>query len=190
MQFAALVRVEASNAAVVLVTAVLVLLAWAWRHRMGQHARTAQEASESVLRSPRESRQDVPQEDAQTPRRQQRKEVQVAPPCSARLSLEVSTVKELKALLRSRKLEVSGNKAELIARIQAFQAQTPRLPGTMEVSPVDPCPHSRTVLGANGYAAWKKCAACGKMTERTMKQAGARTEYFVDGLDGRPHMRA
>ena len=160
------------------------------RDRMGQHARTTQEASESVPHRLRESRQAVPEEDAQTPRRQERKEVQVAPPGSARLNLEVSTVKELKAWLRSRKLAVSGNKAELIARIQAFQAQTPRLPGTMEVSPVDPCPHSRTVLGANGYAAWKKCAACGKMTERTMKQTGAPTEYFVEGPDGRPHMRA
>ena len=183
MQFAALVRVEASNAAVVLVTAVVVLLAWAWRHRMGQHARTAQEASESVPRRPRESRKDVPEEDAQTPQRQEREEVQVAPPGSARLSLEVSTVKELKAWLRSRKLEVSGNKAELIARIQAFQAQTPRLPGTMEVSPVAPCPHSRTVSRGNQYVAWKQCASCGKRTERTSidGQAGGRGQAGVRG---------
>ncbi len=44
MQFAALVKVEASHAAAVLVTAVVVLLAWAWQNRIEQQARTAQEA--------------------------------------------------------------------------------------------------------------------------------------------------
>ena len=125
------------------------------RDRMGQHARTTQEASESVPHRLRESRQAVPEEDAQTPRRQERKEVQVAPPGSAQLNLEVSTVKELKALLRSRLLHTSnGTKAELIARIQA----------SMEVSPVARCPHSRTVSGGNRYVAWKQCASCGQMT--------------------------
>ena len=53
-----------------------------------------------------------------------------------------------------------------------FQAQTSRLPVTMEVSPVAPCPHSRPISGANACAAWKKCAACGKITEGT-RQVGA-----------------
>ncbi len=236
MQFTALVKVEASYAIAVLVTAVVLLLAWAWRNRIEQQARTAPEASESVPhwkpgvgksrgrgkpppagsytvfhtdiadvasvagssadtwelcsepagsepvelvsapRRPRKSRQDVPEENTQPPRRQEREEVQVARPGSTHLNLEVCTVTQLKAWLRSKKLKVSGNKAELIARIQAFQAQ-------MEVSPVAPCFHSRTVSGANQHAAWKKCAACGMMTERTMKLLGAPTQYFV-GLDG------
>ncbi len=218
MQFTALVKVEASYAIAVLVTAVVLLLAWAWRNRIEQQARTAPEASESVphwkpgvgksrgrgkpppagsytvfhtdiadVASVAGSSADTwelcsepagsePEEDTQPPRRQEREEVQVARPGSTHLNLEVCTVTQLKAWLRSKKLKVSGNKAELIARIQAFQAQ-------MEVSPVAPCFHSRTVSGANQHAAWKKCAACGIMTERTMKLLGAPTQYFV-GLDG------
>jgi len=145
------------------------------RDRMGQHARTTQEASESVPHRLRESRQAVPEEDAQTPRRQERKEVQVAPPGSAQLNLENSTVKELQAWLRTGHRGISGhaNKAELIARIQA----------SMEVSPVAPCPHSRTVSRGNQYVAWKQCASCGKMTERTSidGQAGGRGQAGVRG---------
>ena len=57
------------------------------------------------------------------------------------MNLENSTVKELQAWLRTGHRGTSGhaNKAELIARIQA----------SMEVSPVAPCPHSRTVSREN-----------------------------------------
>ena len=135
------------------------------RDRMGQHARTTQEASESVPHRLRESRQAVPEEDAQTPRRQERKEVQVAPPGSAQLNLENSIVKELQAWkwrelnawLRTRMEAQYGTKKKLIARIQA----------SMEVSPVSPCPHSRTRSRGNRYFVWKNCASCGKMTMRT-----------------------
>ncbi len=176
-------------------TAVVVLLAWAWRNRIEQQARTAQDAPEEDSQPPRwqereedpneqqaRTAQYVPEDGTPPPRRQAREDVPVTPASSARFNLEVYTVKQLQAWLRSRKLKVSGNKAELIARIHAFQAQTSCISvnhAAMEVSQVAPCPHSRTVSGANAHAAWKKCAECGKMRERTVKQAGAPTEYFV-----------